>query len=375
MSYYNRVLEAIEHGKQGKNTGIPFSLPELNYSIGGLRRKKYILLGANSSVGKTALADYIIISAIKWLIDNPDSGKSLKVFYESLEIDTDSKLVKWACLLLYLTENIIIDSDTVLSARRDKQTNEVIKIPQEIEEQIKKLEPYFIQIEKFVEINDRKINPTGIWKKVKDYCESNGYWKEELIEQEENGKIVTKPTRVYHPNNPDEVVVSVKDHIGLQKGETEHSSGVFLSSKKQIIDKTSEYNIENRNTYGVTHIDLSQFNRELNDIQRKKFEEPTPQDSDFKESGTPFEDCDICISPFSPDRYNLKQYRGYDLSDIDVCKRFIYVYILKNRGGKFGVGIPMRFLGECGYFEELPYSPNDIMGIYSMIPNFKNKIK
>ena len=375
MDYHKRLMKAIQNGEDGKNIGIPFSLPELNYSIGGLRKKKYILLGANSSVGKTALADYMIISAIKWLMDNPNSCKNLKVFYESLEIDIESKLAKWACLLLYLTEGIIIDSDSLLSSRRNKVTGEVIKITPVSKKKVEELQPYFNTIQKYIEINDKKINPTGIYKRLKNYCEANGKWETIITPTEENGILIDKETKIYKANNPEEVVLGVVDHISLQKGEKDNNSGLFLSGKKQIIDKTSEYRVELRNTYECAFIDLSQFNRDLGDIQRKKFEEPTPQDSDFKESGVPFEDCDICISPFSPHKYNLNKYRGYDLSNIHVIVRFMYVYVLKNRGGKAPVGIPMRFLGECGFFEELPYDPLEIDNIYEKITDFKQKIK
>jgi len=50
ISYFDKLEDNIKNGKLGANIGIPIGLPMLNYFLGGLRKKKYILLGSNTGV-------------------------------------------------------------------------------------------------------------------------------------------------------------------------------------------------------------------------------------------------------------------------------------------------------------------------------------
>ena len=376
MSYFNKLKEGIEAGKRGDNLGIPTGFTNLDYYLGGVRKGVYTLCGSNTGVGKTAFVDFTyVISPLLWLLnEGKDSGFKLKVFYYSKEIDLLSKLSKWACLLLFLDKGIIVDSDVILSAKRDKKTKELKKIPKEIEDAIELLEPYFNYLEENVLIEETPVNPTGMYKAVKNYCDAVGEKKKEkrIIEQ------VIREVDVYYPNNPKEVVLWVVDHIGLVKGEKDNKSQQYLGTKKTIIDKTDEYAIELRNTYKISPVFISQFNREIADSTRKKLGELVPGLEDFKDSANTQESADVVIAPFYPMRYGLDTYRGYPNITGAMGNYFRYIFVLKRRGGKDMVGVPMRFLGECGYFEELPARFGDIEikeSLDSTIMNFNEKIK
>lgn len=127
-------------------------------------------------------------------------------------------------------------------------------------------------------------------------------------------------------------------------------------NKKANIDKLDEYLIELRNRYKCSPVVISQFNRELGDIQRQKFKELRPQLTDFKDSGNTQESANVVIALFHPKRYNLNEYLEYELKtgSYDILNNFRMAFILKNRGGKDGVHMAFRFLGICGYYEELP---------------------
>ena len=114
--------------------------------------------------------------------------------------------------------------------------------------------------------------------------------------------------------------------------------------------------IELRNKYQAIPVVVSQFNRELGDIQRQRFKELVPQLEDFKDSGNSQEDANVVIALFSPKRYNIDRYLEYDLKfkGVSIGDYFRALFIIKNRGGRDGVSLATRFLGECGYFEELP---------------------
>ena len=360
MKYSDIIRKAIEESKEGNNLGIPFGLSRLSRYIGGIRKNRYYLLGSSTGIGKTAIIDYMIISAILEIIEGK-STKKLKVFYYSLEIDRKSKLVKWAILLLYIKKKVVVDPDEVLSAIFDDNDKQII-ISKDLEDNIENILNYIDIIEDSIEIHDYPINPTGIHKYIRDYCDNAGHTEKIIITVE--GK--EKEVNIYKPNNPNEIVCFVVDHYGLMRNEQQFS-------KKQNIDKLDEYCISLRNVYGVSPILISQFNRDLEDITRQKFKEVTPTLADFKETGNTQESADIVMSPFYPARYNIHEYRGYLLDNTN-NHVFRFLYILKNRGKKDGVGIPLRFLGECGYFEEIPDNPVLTPIIYDKLTDWSDNI-
>lgn len=146
-------------------------------------------------------------------------------------------------------------------------------------------------------------------------------------------------------------------------------------NKKSNIDKLDEYVIELRNKYKLTAILISQFNRDISDITRQKIKEVRPQLEDFKETSATSDGADIVIAPFNPSRYDIANYKNYNLNGKH-AKHIRFIWILKNRGGVDNVYIPTRMLGECGYFEELPVKPpEESEEFYLSICDFTKKIK
>ena len=372
--YFDKIKSNIDSGKLGLNIGIPIGLPTLNYFLGGLRKKKYILLGSNTGVGKTAFVDYVyIIYPIFWLFRNKDTKKKLKVIYYSFEIDIDSKLIKWASLLLFLDKGIIVDPDVIISAKRQKNNlNEVEIIPEEIEMQILSLKPYFDHLEETVDIIDTPMNPTGIRKRVLEHYMANGTLNEEKFSYKDNktGEIVDRVKTTYIPNNTELTTLLVVDHYGLLKLENVEGAG---KNKKSSIDKLSEYVIELRNKYELSAILISQFNRDISDVGRQRQnKELRPQLEDFKETSATADDADIVLAPFNPNRYDITKYRNYDLTASFNSKILRWLFILKNRGGKADVNIALRLLGECGYFEELLSKPPETLSTNGMDEFYKD---
>lgn len=78
----------------------------------------------------------------------------------------------------------------------------------------------------------------------------------------------------------------------------------------------------------------------------------------FKDSGNTQESANVVIALFHPKRYNITNYLDYELKtqSHDILDNFRTAFVLKNRGGRDGVFIAFRFLGVCGYYEEIPKS-------------------
>ena len=51
---YDNFLKEVDRGLKGLNKGLPMSLPKLEAIIGGIQRKRYDLIFAESGVGKSS---------------------------------------------------------------------------------------------------------------------------------------------------------------------------------------------------------------------------------------------------------------------------------------------------------------------------------
>ena len=77
-----------------------------------------------------------------------------------------------------------------------------------------------------------------------------------------------------------------------------------------------------------------------------------PQLSDFKNSSNTQDDANIILALFSPKRYDMEKYKGYDI--IKLKDRFRAMHLLKNRDGEADKFIGLDFVGQVGHFSELP---------------------
>lgn len=336
MSIFEQTLNEVNKGLEGRNMGISMGIKSIGNEICNLLPSTYYLIGGESGTGKTAFVDTLFcINPIDAILAGK-TNKKLKIFYDSLEISKQRKIVKWTCLRLFKKYGIILDSKELLGMRENK-------ISQEIYDKIKKERNYFEKVEDFIVFNDKPIHPTGIKIKIQKYCESVGSYKE-ITKKYKNGKSYT--SKEYIPNNLDEIVLKITDHSGKIRGEKDHHED------KKKLDLNSGYNVELRNNYNVSSVEISQFNRDLADYGRQKFKELAPQDADFKGTGNMYEDCDTCLALFSPKKHGIHEYHKYNIDALQ--NRIIFIFILKNRDGEDSISAALNFLGEAGYYRQLP---------------------
>ncbi len=153
---------------------------------------------------------------------------------------------------------------------------------------------------------------------------------------------------VYKPNNSfliTEIIIDHSNLIDLNKQD---------KSKKEAIDRASKMLVFFRNMFGFSPIIVSQFNRGIEGMDRKKQDSQEPQLSDFKETGSTQEDANVVLGLFNPFRYGIDTHRGYP---VDKIKRFYRsLHVLKNRDGADNLAIGLHFDGPRGKFKELPTS-------------------
>ena len=83
---------------------------------------------------------------------------------------------------------------------------------------------------------------------------------------------------------------------------------------KQNIDKMSQYLVQLRNNYGATPIVIQQMAFDSENDDRHKSGRLTPTLKDFGDSKYTTRDANVIMALFSPYRYNLDRFQGYNVS-------------------------------------------------------------
>ncbi len=335
MSSFDNVLQEVEVGMSGGSKWIPIGHDKLGEHI-GVGQSIYTLIGGNSGTGKTGFTDCsYVLNPYDWYIENKDKTDiKLKILYRSMERKKSFKIGKWVCWKMYKDYGVLLDVPTMFGWGSRKN-----HIPQEIYDKIKSCRDYFNRMEDVVDIIDGAENPTGIRRHISDHALQNG--KIEAISQYE---------KKYIPNDPNLITLIIADHVGKLKRERGFS-------KKENIDKLSDYFSEARDFYGFSPVAISQFNRNLSDSQRARNKEITPDPDDFKDTGNLYEDCDVALALFNPYKFKIMDHMEYDISNMvnrNGFNRFRSITALKNSYGIDDFRVGFQFLGEMGLFTEMP---------------------
>lgn len=339
MTYKDNLIAKIASGKLGLSKGLPHGFNRLVEYLPGIQQGTYYLIGAESSVGKSAFANNsFVFNPIDWYLANKNNTNiKLKIHYYSFEIAKDMMLYKAVCRNIYTKYNILLDVNYILSRGANR-------ISQEHYDLVIKSLDYFDEMSDILQISDMNENPTGIWHK-------------ELAYANEQGAGIIKHDNAYEfkgdyiPNDPNLYTLIVVDHISLLRKERGFQT-------KELIDKLSEYLIILRNKCNFIPVVIQQLNRNSNDPIRMKLDKMEPMLSDFKDSGNTIADCNVCLTLFNPARYEMDTHRGYVINpgQNGLGNRYRSLSILKNRDGESDKTVGLEFVGECGYFAELKRS-------------------
>lgn len=348
-SLYNRIRNNLVNRRDrilsGKINCIPWKMPRFEKSSPGIERGKYYLLTGQTKSAKTQLTDHLFLfNTIKQVIDDKLNIK-LKIFYFSLELSKEEKMLSCFSNILYEKEGIRITPEDLNSVRSGKP------ISQEILDLLNKYEDYFNKIEELVEFIDDVRNPTGIYNIVRDYALANGTIHTRTIDI--NGKL-TEVEDYYEPNNSEEYVMIIIDHVSLIS--PEKRQGVMLSLHESMSLLSSDYLIKLRNRFGYIPVVVQQQSLIGENLEHKKGNALKPSIANTADNKLLSRDCNIAIGIFSPYRYEIDKYFNYDITVFRDNIRFIEILI--SRSGGAGDTFPLYFDGAVNYFKELPLPNN-----------------
>lgn len=352
-----RTLDYIEQRRQtvlnGGINSIPSPFKRFSDDFIGFEQKAYYLFSSFTKGGKTQFTLSLLFDALEYAYNNPDKI-SLKIFYIILEETDEGMTQRYISYLLNRLSGIRISPRDLRSTKGDKPLDasilELLK-----DKQYQDRLAFFEKVFEFSTVS----NPTGIYKLGKQYAEENGtvHYKKTKYKDEFG---VTKETDTfdwYEPNNPKEYRFMVIDHLSLcdpERGMTQ----------KEAMDKISEYMAKYlRNRYGYTIIVIQQQSAESESNDSFKLGRIRPSVRGLSDSKYTARDCNTMLGLFSPYKFGIDSYGGYDITKFKDHIRFLEVVI--GRDGTQGGMIALFFDGATCSFYELP-PPTDEQGLYKI---------
>lgn len=265
--------------------------------------------------------------------------------------------------ILYLKEDIRIAPKDL----RSTKTNKVLS--QETLDIISKYEPYFKKIEEIVEFIDDIRNPYGIYTTVRDYALANGKIHTRKIDKGDGTFLEVED--YYEPNDPDEYVIIIIDHIGLIQPERNKDTNIPMTLHESIGKLSSDYLIKLRNRFKYIPVVVQQQAQSQESIENKKYNKLKPSLDGLGDNKMTQRDFDYIIGLFSPFRHEIPEYYGYDITKLKDNIRFLE--ILGGREGGGGTICPLYFDGAVNYFSELPLpeEKEKMKKVYNFIENIK----
>lgn len=97
----------------------------------------------------------------------------------------------------------------------------------------------------------------------------------------------------------------------------------------------------------------------MSSIERQKFKgvDISPQQTDFKDSRSPYIDSDIVLGIMNAYKMDMEKCLGYNINSTgevyNLKDRFRLLKVIKNRLSRDNISIGLLFQAEAGYFEEL----------------------
>ncbi len=345
---FSRVKTQLQVNKGmrvlNKDILIPWpNMPKLSRVLPGVQKERYVIVTANSKVGKTQIADYLFLyEPLNYIFNNPNTNIKLKIFYFSLEISKENKILQMISNKIYTDIGEVISPDNLRSYFKG------YILEDRIERIIETYEPYFERIEQIVTFVDNIRNPYGIYKFVREYARTHGkFYKND---GDEVDITVDGMYDYYVPTDQNEQVIVITDSVSLltpEKGE---------ELWKAIFKFSSDYCLKMRDNFKYTIVNIQQ---QAADQEKQQFtfkgnsivDKLRPSADGLGDCKLTGRDCDLMIGLFAPNRYKIPQYEGYDITELK--DNYRELSIILNRNGGAATNLDLYFEGAANHFREL----------------------
>lgn len=322
---------------EGKLNCIPFDLDRLSKYVPGIMQGIYYCITSFSNVGKTPLVKFMFvhsaIKAYKELLGTKNEF-NLKIFYFCLEETREQFIDSLISSFLYTKYNIEIDYATLNSFNNPMDSDILHKIST--------LADDFLIIEKVLNVVTNVTSPHGIISIIRKYAHENGLFF--------NGEDVVAPGEEfthYLPNDPDERVIIITDHINL------------LSADGKKVHELMEQHCTQHmlhecvNTYKYSVCDVHQQAAEGENAEYNKFMKNAASLAGLGDNKKVQRNYQVVFGLDMPQRYDIMKHAGYDLTRFKDSSGYRGLTLLKNRFGRPRVRFGLWFKPQAIMFETL----------------------
>lgn len=347
-----RVIENLNVRRQrilnGQLNCIPSPFKRFSNDFIGIEQSCYYTITSFTKGGKSQFTSYTFIYQPLMFCYYTKADIDIKILYFPLEETPERIMQRFISWLLYdFSNGNIRISPRDLRSTTKAVSQEILDIVES--EEIQDIVKYF---EEHVIFPDEACNPTGIYKYCVKYAEEHGKTYYKTIQYKDEFGVAQKKQVFdrYEQDNSNEYRLVMIDTINLIDTER----GMTL---KQSMDKLSEYcakYLRNRYHYSPVIIQQQAFDQEGNEAF--KIGRVRPSVAGLGDSKYTSRDSNVVLGLFSPFRFALKEYEGYDISKFKDNIRFLEMIV--NRDGEMGGLCPLFFDGAVCQFDELP-RPND----------------
>lgn len=350
----SKLEERQERVKSGKMNCIPLPFDRTSTFFPGIEKGTYSIVSASSGVGKSKFTRFLYVYHVyKYIKENSDADVRAKIFYFSLEESKERFFLNLISKWLFDNHGLKIGIKELLSIGKKG-----CHLSDEVLELIKDAKEYFVDFNNYFTVIDETRNPTGFYLTVHDYLMKNGHWvmKKGIREGKE-----ADVKDYYVPDDPELYLIVIVDHISLIQPEKDN--GVMMNLHQTISKWSSDYCINLRNQFDVAIVNVQQQSA---DKEKKQFtmkggsidEKLEPSLDGLADNKLTGRDADVVIGLFAPERYQIEQYEGYDITKLQ--DNFRMLMFLKTRDGEANMRTPLFFDGKVGDFKELPKSDDTV---------------
>ena len=373
MSKFENVLNNLKLRKQRAENGlyncIPLSFPRFKMLLPGTEMAKFIVVTASQKIGKSKLSDFMYVyEPLFFMMEHPELR--VKVQYFTLEISPMEKYNEFLCHLLYRLDGIEIDTKRLKSVDKDNPVDShIFELLQS-----DKYRPYIEKFEEMVEYIGDIRNPTGINKKCREYALNNGHlnFKTITVKDElgiESERQVIDEMNPYTPDDLEEYRIVIVDNANNLSSE----SGL---DKMKTIEKLAKYGITLRDQLKYIFVLIQHQAQSQEGIENQKLNRLKPSSDGLADCKTTTRDANLVIGLYSPFKYGIREYEGYDITKLRNNVRFMEVIEDRDYGAN-GQVCPLYFDGATSFFSELPRA-NDKEGmdkVYSFVSARQQRYK
>lgn len=352
----NRVVAGLKERRNrllnGQLNRIPSPFERFSNDFIGIEQGCYYTITSFTKGGKSQFTSFTFIYKPLMFCYYTKADIDIKILYFPLEETPERIMQRFISWLLY-----DLSKGKIRITPKDLRST-ISPISQEIldainSDEIQNILKYF---EEHVIFPDEAGNPTGIFKYCIKYAEEHGKVYTKVGKYKDDFGVIQERQVFdrYEQDNPNEYRLVIIDTINLIDTER----GMTL---KQSMDKLSEYcakYLRNRYHYSPVIIQQQAFEQEGNEAF--KIGRVRPSVAGLGDSKYTSRDSNIVLGLFSPFRFALREYEGYDISKFKDNIRFLEMIV--NRDGEMGGLCPLFFDGAVCQFSELP-RPDDNEGI------------